>query len=192
MAKIKFCGMTNLDDCKEAVNLGVDFVGFVFYKKSARAVSPDDARRIVEKLCAKVRTVGVFVEEGDGEIEEVVGYCGLDFAQVYRASAAANSIRAVRVGLKRPETPEGGLLLFDSETETIGGAGVSFDLGLLKGCDVLGRAFIAGGIGVHNVEEVLRLRPFGVDLASSIEARPGIKDRAKMKKFVEKVRAFRL
>jgi phosphoribosylanthranilate isomerase len=192
MVKIKFCGMTNLDDCRRAVDLGVDFVGFVFYRKSRRAVNPAAVRRIVEKLEGGATTVGVFVEEGDRVIEEIVGYCGLDYAQVYRPSALPNAIRALRVGQGRPDAPGDGLVLFDSDTKGFGGSGRSFDLGLLKDCDALGRAFIAGGIDESNVEKALRMAPFGIDLVSSIEASPGRKERLKMEKFVEKVRAFRL
>jgi phosphoribosylanthranilate isomerase len=190
MVKIKFCGMTSLPDCKRAVDLGIDFVGFVFYKKSRRAVTPATVRQIVEKLGGKALTVGVFVEESDREIEEIVGYCGLDYAQVYRPSAVPNAIRALRVGATCPETPKEGLILFDSDTEAVGGSGRRFEIGLLKGCAALGRAFIAGGIDGRNVEDALRMKPFGIDLVSSLEASPGRKDHVKMEKFVVKVRAF--
>ncbi|MGD0229744.1 MAG: phosphoribosylanthranilate isomerase [Syntrophorhabdales bacterium] len=191
MVRIKFCGMTNLDDCRRAADLPVDFAGFVFYRGSKRAVTPLTARRIIEGLDGKVRTVGVFVEETDREMEEIVGYCGLDFAQVYRESALPNTIRVVRVGARPPRIPSRGLILFDSDTAGLGGSGTSFDPGLLRGCDALGRAFVAGGIGEGNVEDVLlRLRPFGVDLVSSIEAAPGRKDHKKMERFVEKVRGL--
>jgi phosphoribosylanthranilate isomerase len=192
MVKIKFCGMTNLDDCMRAVDLGVDFLGFVFYKRSRRAVTPGRVRRIVDKLAGKAASVGVFVEESDREIGHIAGYCGLDYAQVYRPSAIPDSIRACRVGVSLPDTPEDGLILFDSYTPAVGGAGRRFDLGLLKDCKALGRAFIAGGIDLENVGEALRMQPFGIDLVSSIEASPGRKDRVKMEKFMEKVRAFRI
>ena len=193
MVKIKFCGMTDLDDCKMAVDLAVDFVGFVFYKKSRRAVTPDRARRITERLDGAVSTVGVFVEEDDREIEGVAGFCGLDFVQVYRESACANAIRVLRVSGRLPDVPGGdGLLLFDSSSEGMGGSGRPFDHSLLKGCEALDRAFVAGGVDEHNVGEILRMRPFGIDLVSSIEAMPGRKDYRKMERFVKKVRGFQI
>jgi phosphoribosylanthranilate isomerase len=188
MVKIKFCGMTDLDDCKRAVDLAVDFVGFVFYKKSRRAVTPARARRIIERLDGAVLTVGVFVEEDDREIEAVAGFCGLDFVQVYRESACVNTIRVLRVSGKLPDAPENGLLLFDSSSEGMGGSGKPFDHSLLKGCEALDRAFVAGGVDEGNVGEILRMEPFGVDLVSSIEAIPGRKDYRKMERFVERVR----
>ena len=191
MVKIKFCGMTDLDDCKMAADLAVDFVGFVFYKKSRRAVTPGRARRIIEGLDGTMQTVGVFVEEEDREIERVAHFCGLDFVQVYRESACANSIRVLRVAGRLPDVPGEGLLLFDSASEGIGGSGKPFDRSLLKGCEALDRAFVAGGVDERNVGEILRMRPFGVDLVSSIEARPGRKDYGRMEKFVKKVRGFR-
>ncbi len=187
MAKIKFCGMTNLDDCRAAVDLGVDFVGFVFYKGSKRAMTYDGARRIIEKLDGKISTVGVFVEEDDDDISSAAAFCSLDFLQVYRASACSNTIRAFPVGDALPDVPAEGLLLFDSAT---GGSGKVFDHALLKGDAALSRAFVAGGVGESNVDEVLRMAPFGVDLVSSIEAIPGRKDYRKMERFVKKVRGF--
>jgi len=192
MAKVKFCGMTSLDDCLSAADLGVDFVGFVFYKKSRRAVSPAHVRDIVERLDSRVATVGVFIEESDSEIEEVVGCCHLDYAQVYRPTRLQKAIKAFRVGKTLPDTAGEGLILLDSDTAGLGGSGRSFDFSLLQACEALGRAFVAGGIDCDNVEDVLQLGPFGVDLVSSIEASPGRKDRAKMQRFMEKVRAFRI
>lgn len=191
MVKIKFCGMTNLDDCKKAVELGVDYLGFVFYKKSSRCMTPEGVRRIVERLDEGAGTVGVFVEESDEQIAELVDYCGLDLAQVYRASRLRKSIIAIRVAERPPEIPPGdGLILFDSYSEGFGGSGGSFDFGLLEASAALPRAFVAGGISEGNVHEVLRLRPLGIDLASSVEEYKGKKDHGKMERFIKTVRSF--
>jgi phosphoribosylanthranilate isomerase len=192
MAKIKCCGMTNLDDCRRAEDLGVDFIGFVFYKKSKRWVSPGTVRRILGKMEGNVLTVGVFVEENDREIEEIMGHCGLDFAQVYRKSTLHKAIRGFRVAdnLKEP-IPDEGLCLFDSYSDGFGGSGKAFDLSILpREKSLLERSFIAGGINEHNVTDVLRLRPFGVDLVSSLEAAPGRKDAGRMERFIKTVRSF--
>ena len=81
MVKIKICGMTNLEDCQTAIDLGVDFIGFVFYKKSARYVAPEMVREISETINGKAKTVGVFVEETEDEIDRLVDFCHLDFAR---------------------------------------------------------------------------------------------------------------
>jgi phosphoribosylanthranilate isomerase len=192
MVKIKCCGMTNLEDCKAAEALGVDFVGFVFYRKSRRFVGPETVRRITGMLGEKVSTVGVFVEEDDREIERILDDCGLDFAQVYRPSLLPSTIRAFRIGARMVDPlPSEGLCLFDSHTEGFGGSGQPFDLSVLpKDAGLLDRAFIAGGIDEQNVRHVLRLKPFGIDLVSSLEAHPGKKDPGKMERFVKIVRSF--
>lgn len=194
MVKIKCCGMTNEDDCKKAEDLGVDFVGFIFYKKSKRSVTPKTVRPIARSLGPQISKVGVFVGDTDPEIAEIMEYCELDFAQVYRPSSLPALIRVFRVsGNLTEDPPETGLCLFDSYSEGFGGSGQSFDLSVLpESRSLLKRTFIAGGIDERNVEQALRLRPFGVDLVSSLEAHPGKKDAYKMERFVKRVRSFTL
>jgi phosphoribosylanthranilate isomerase len=194
MVKVKFCGMTDLDDCKKAIDLSVDFVGFVFYEKSPRYITLSKARQIIETLDGKVSTVGVFVEQTDSAIGDVMEYCHLDYAQVYREIALSNRIRVFRVADKLPdELPDDeGLILFDSCSEGYGGSGKSFDFRVLEGCEALDRAFVAGGVNVDNVADILRLKPFGIDLVSSIETHKGKKDHQKMEQFMKTVRSFSL
>jgi phosphoribosylanthranilate isomerase len=194
MVKVKFCGMTNIDDCKKAMDLSVDFVGFVFYEKSPRYITPSKVRQIVEKLDDKVSTAGVFVEQDDIAIGDVMEYCHLDYAQVYRDIILPNRIRVVRVADKLPdELPDDeGFILFDSYSEGYGGSGKSFDFRVLQGCEMLNRAFIAGGVNIDNVQDILRLKPFGIDLVSSIETHKGKKDHRKMEQFMKTVRSFSL
>jgi phosphoribosylanthranilate isomerase len=190
MAKVKMCGMTNLADCEKAIDLAVDYVGFVFYRRSRRYISPEDARRITRKIGEETCKVGVFVEGRDDEIEAVMDSCNLDFCQIYRRSAIPNRITVHRIGnrLASEPSPEG-LILFDSYSDGFGGSGKSFDFSMLKGAPFLSRAFIAGGISEENVPGVLLLKPFGVDLVSSIEAYPGKKDHRRMEAFMSKVRS---
>jgi phosphoribosylanthranilate isomerase len=190
MAKIKFCGMTNPADCMKAVDLGVDFIGFVFYKRSARYVTPDTAKEMALQVEGRAQTVGVFVEEKDDDILKIMGFCGLDFCQVFHSSHIQNRITTYRVKDHLPEISpdDDGLILFDTYSEGLGGSGRSFDLRLLRGTPFMHRAFVAGGISEENVTSVIQLGPFGVDLVSSIEASPGKKDHAKMESFIRKVR----
>jgi phosphoribosylanthranilate isomerase len=190
MVKIKICGMTNLGDCLAAIDLGVDFIGFVFYKKSARYVAPEMVREISEGIEGKVKTVGVFVEETKEKIDKLMGYCHLNFAQVYGNIAGESVIRAYRVKDRLPRVAASGLVLFDSYSQGFGGSGMPFDISLLKGHSALGRAFIAGGIDEENVYHALDLKPFGVDLVSSVEKQKGKKDSFKMERFVKKVRSY--
>ncbi len=145
--KVKFCGMTNLDDCLAAIDLGVDFIGFVFYEKSARYVTPRAVHAITKRIGGQVKTVGVFVDQNEDEINHLLAFCGLDFAQIYHpVDGIENRITVYRVKDKAPEVHEGGLVLFDSHSEGFGGSGTSFDVGLLGGHPALKRAFVAGGI----------------------------------------------
>ena len=190
MANVKICGMTNVDDCRAALDLGVDFIGFVFYEKSKRYVSPENVRGIVETLEGKIKTVGVFVDESEAEVKEILDFCGLDFAQVYRPMAIPGKISVSRVRDRSPEAESEGLVLFDRHTDAFGGSGIPFEYELLRDHHALPRAFIAGGIDENNVSRVLALSPYGIDLVSSVEARPGVKDRIKMKNLINKVRSF--
>jgi phosphoribosylanthranilate isomerase len=192
MVNIKICGMTNMDDCRAAYDLGVDFIGFVFYRKSRRYISPENVREIVDALEGGVKTVGVFVDESEREVKEIVDFCDLDFAQVYRPMAIDGKISVFRVQDSSPEVESEGLVLFDSFTDAFGGSGIPFEYELLRGHSALPRAFIAGGIDENNVSRVLALNPYGIDLVSSVEICPGAKDRKKMKNLVNKVRSFAL
>jgi phosphoribosylanthranilate isomerase len=192
MVKIKMCGMTNLEDCLNAVNLGVDFIGFVFYTKSVRYVTPEMVREISERINGEAKTVGVFVEETEDEIDRLVDFCHLDFAQVYNQMAKDNWISVYRVKDHLPEVAANDLILFDSYSEGFGGSGTLFDVNLLKGHSALGRAFIAGGIDEGNVYRALDLKPFGIDLVSSVEKQKGKKDPFKMERFVKKVRSYQI
>ena len=183
--------MTNLEDCLAAVDLGVDFIGFVFYNKSARYVAPEVVKEILERIDGKVKTVGVFVEETEHEIERLIDFCHLDFAQVYNnRTAKDNWISVYRVKDSLPEVSADGLVLFDSHSEGFGGSGTPFDVSLLKGHSALGRAFIAGGIDEGNVHCALELKPFGIDFVSFVEKEKGKKDPFKMERLVKKVRSY--
>jgi phosphoribosylanthranilate isomerase len=192
MVKIKICGMTNLEDCLAAIDLGVDFIGFVFYKKSARYVSPEMVREITERIDGKAKTVGVFVDETEDGINELVDFCHLDFAQVYNKPSGDNRICVYRLKDRVPEVTANGLILFDSYSEGFGGSGTPFDINLLKDHSALGRAFIAGGIDEGNVHRALALKPFGIDLVSSVEKYKGKKDPLKMESLVKKVRSYQI
>ncbi len=187
--KVKFCGMTNYEDVKAAIELGVDFIGFVFYKKSKRFIDYSKAKQIIEKIKGEVKTVGVFVDETCKEIEEVMDFCGLDYAQIYKDCPLERRIRVYRIKDKLPEKVADGLLLFDKFTDSIGGSGISFNFNLIKDFQFKDRLFVAGGININNVKDLVGLNIYGVDLVSGIEAYPGKKDFEKMKEFMEFVRS---
>ena len=179
-----------MEDCRAAVDLGVDFIGFVFYRKSARYVAPGPVRDMIGRFDGTVKTVGVFVAAAEEDIDRVMNFCGLDYAQVYGGRGGPRRIPAFRVDRCIPEVADDGLILFDSYSPGFGGSGVSIDTRLLAGHRALGRAFVAGGINEDNVEEVLALNPFGVDFVSSVERYKGKKDLLKMERLVNKIRSY--
>ena len=189
--KVKFCGMTNYEDVKSAIDLGVDFIGFVFYKKSKRYASFEETKRIVEKVKGEVKTVGVFFGCDRKTIIESFKFYGFDYAQVYEDVEGMPVIRVYRINDGLPNVVQDGLVLFDVYTEKGGGSGRSFDWELLKDCPYKDRLFVAGGVSVNNVKFLNDLGVFGVDLVSSVEEYPGKKSFSKMKEFMETVRGLK-
>jgi len=187
--KVKFCGMTNVEDVMYAVELGVDFVGFVFYPRSPRFVEYKTVRDILKQTGGAVKSVGVFVNNPESEIRWAMEYCGLDYAQVYSDIPIERTIRVYRIKDKLPDkVKEDGLILFDSYSNSIGGSGKQFNLALLKNFNQKDRLFVAGGVSLKNIERIAKLGVFGVDLVSSVELFPGKKDPVKMREFILAVR----
>jgi len=105
MTWIKICGITNLDDALAAVDAGANAIGFVFYPKSPRYVTPDTARTIAARLPAHIEKVGVFVEQTVAEVCETARHVGLNVAQLHGKQDADFSrtlFRALANGKQRP------------------------------------------------------------------------------------------
>ncbi|HVI09050.1 MAG TPA: phosphoribosylanthranilate isomerase [Candidatus Binatia bacterium] len=210
---MKICGITNLEDALLAVEAGADAVGFVFYEKSPRCVSLEAAREICSRLPERVEKVGVFVG-ASSTVGDVIAQAGLTLAQIYaRAQSGLTDqflmqlpcrvISAIPVGNLR-ENELCGFHVSDKTRERIfaalidsgssdrpGGTGERFDWRAMT--DLVNRLDLkfvaAGGLTPNNVIEAIQiLRPWGVDVASGVEARPGKKDPAKVRAFVNAVR----
>ena len=202
MTWIKICGMTNLEDALVAVEAGADAVGFVFYEKSPRNVSPESAREIVKALPKSIEKVGVFVGETPQRMDEIAEQVGLTALQFYRSplDSADSGWNVPRGSQKRIAAVSGGRLS-DSDLvglpvstlygvlrhsisgprERPGGTGETFDWtaasrGVQEMSYVLS-VIIAGGLKPDNVHLAIeRLKPWGVDVSSGVErARPGKK-----------------
>lgn len=216
MTWIKICGMTNLEDALVVVEAGADAVGFVFYEKSPRCVSVERAREIVKKLPESVEKVGVFVNEVEGTLCDVADRSGLTAVQMHGDNEdphVADLVIAKRPELKvlaaismvRP-SPDGWAMMWDpdavyaflldsGDSSKSGGTGKTFDWTTsgpaLQNIKKLGRIVAAGGLTPGNVSEGIGiLKPWGVDVASGVEARPGKKDPEKVRAFVNAVRDF--
>lgn len=195
--KIKICGLTRPEDIICVNRLRPDYIGFVFWPKSRRFLGRAQAARLKALLSPAVQAVGVFV---DMPVEEVAGLLRdgiIDLAQLHGEESEEDIrylqevtgrpvIKAVRVRSRYDVEAwldsAADYLLFDSGT----GSGRTFDWNLLEG--VTRPYFLAGGLGLDNLEQVLvRVGPYGVDLSSSLETE-GHKDSEKIRRVMELVR----
>lgn len=205
--KIKVCGITSLADAEKALEFGADLLGFNFYPPSPRCIAPEQAREILERLPVDSSNIAVFVNErrdnvraivahgllGDGRQafrglqfhgEEDENYCrGWDM-QVIKAFRLQE--RAALDGMKNFPAD---YYLLDSWSEGYGGSGAKFPLEWLDGIDA-SKLILSGGLRVDNVAQAIqKIRPYGVDVCSGVEARPGIKDHGKLKEFIRAAKA---
>jgi phosphoribosylanthranilate isomerase len=199
--RIKFCGMTRIEDVRLAAELGVDAIGMVFVPGTPRAVDVRQAARLVAAVPPFVATVGLFLDADPAVIDAVLAEVPLDLIQFHGsespeacASHGRPWIKALAMGgpvdldvqLSRYAGARGVLLDAHRAGER-GGRGEVFDWSLIP-ADVARRIVLAGGLGPHNVAAAVRtVRPWAVDVSSGIESAPGIKDPARMEAFVREV-----
>ena len=201
MIKIKICGITNFDDAMAASDSGVDALGFNFYKKSPRYIEPAKAAEIIAQLPPFVMPVAVFVNEREDKIRDILFTTGIKVLQFHGDEKpefcgrfAARAIKAFQVkdkeSLKHMVHYHVSALLLDSYQEGVrGGTGTSFDWHLAVVAKTFGRIILAGGLNPENVSEAVKLvQPYAVDVAGGVEKEKGIKDHARMKKFITEAR----
>jgi len=198
---IKICGLTRRQDAEAAVELGADFLGFNFYPPSPRCVSPALARAMQADLPETAVSVGVFVNAEAERIREIQQAANLDLIQLHGdeppefcAGLGLPVIKAFRVAgpedLARLAEYRVWAALVDSKTIEYGGSGQTADWDLAsQAARQAPRLFLAGGLTPDNVAFAIRVvRPWAVDAASGVESAPGVKDKDKMKRFIEAVR----
>lgn len=200
---VKFCGMTRREDVVFAADLGAAAVGFVLWPRSPRAVTPDQARDLVRALPPFTAAVGVFVDEPPERVREIVQFAGLTVAQLHgRETPDMLPVIGGRVikALGEPDAdlladaarwPDAVTLLVDAvDPEQRGGTGREADWARAADLARTRRVVLAGGLRPENVAAAIaRVAPFAVDVASGVEAGPGVKDHARMTAFIDAVRA---
>ncbi|WKZ32252.1 MAG: phosphoribosylanthranilate isomerase [Thermodesulfobacteriota bacterium] len=201
--RVKICGITNLEDALKAAELGADSLGFIFYKKSPRHISPRTAGLIIRELPPFVTPVGVFVDEELSRAAATVAETGICTAQLhgnetpeYCERLGIKVIKAIRVrdmaDINRLRPYSVSAYLLDTFKEGVhGGTGETFDWDIAVEAKALGRIVLSGGLNPENVKEAVeKVRPYAVDACSGVEMkdRPGRKDHAKLKEFMERVR----
>jgi len=208
--KVKICGLTNKKDVSYAIDAGADYLGFIFYKKSPRAITPEKCEKLIEHIKDKlslsrknsirnnVTSVGVFVNEPIEYVEKIVKKCGLDAVQLHgeesneycislKKKADVKIIKAVkirnRILLETLQNLASDIVLLDTfSEETPGGTGKRFNWDIL---DILKsskkKIFLAGGITPENVKEAVSFEQiYGIDVSSGVEMNPGKKDPVKI------------
>jgi phosphoribosylanthranilate isomerase len=201
--RIKICGITCLADAHAAVNAGADALGFMFYDRSKRYITPEAVAKITADLPPFVFRVGVFVDPAAEEVAKIAHLCGLTALQFHGsespefcANLALPVIKAFRMCDKMalhelPKYRTSAWLLDSAVPGQFGGTGEKFDWRLARDAAKLGRPVIlAGGLTPENVGDAVReARPYGVDVSSGVESAPGKKDRAKINAFIRGARA---
>jgi phosphoribosylanthranilate isomerase len=200
--RVKYCGITRLQDAQAAVALGVDALGFLLTKKSKRFIDPSRARAIRESLPAFVSAVTLFNNDDEAWIAESLRIVKPDIVQFHGTesrelceSFGVRYLKTIGMGeegaIERTvaEHPNAVAYLLDSNKPgEQGGSGVTFDWSRIP-TNLPKPIILAGGLTCDNVALAIRtVRPFAVDLASGIESAPGIKDAEKMRRFIEEVR----
>lgn len=192
MLAVKVCGIQTEEDARNLAQMGVWALGFILVEGSPRRVSPDEARHLVEKIAGKVLTVGVFRDMDWREVTQIVRFCGFDLVQLHGAESPSfcahfpgRVIKAFGVDegfeehLVEPYRGVARYFLFDAvKGNQSGGTGTSFPWRKIQKL-VEGEVpvIVAGGLGEENLAQLLSLfHPFGIDLNSKVEEKPGKKD----------------
>lgn len=204
MIKAKICGITNLADARVSVGAGCDALGFIFYRKSKRYISPERARRIIEALSPRVIKIGVFVNAREKTVRRISKMCRLDMLQFHGNESPEYCARFKQQKVIKAFRVDGSIdldnllryqpfaYLFDTFVPAkMGGTGKKFDWRLIRHIDGIKRpVFLSGGLTAQNVKQAIKVaRPHWVDVSSSVEVSPGKKDHKKVAAFIKAAKA---
>ena len=196
MTAIKICGITRLEDAEAAVAFGANALGFVLWRQSPRHASLEAMQRIAAFLPPYVVKVGVFVNPSAGDISQAAA-SGIQLAQIHGDVPAWPGgrpplpvIRAVHLGASgvesiEPPVADATIHLDAHDPERHGGTGKTVDWTRAALVARLRRVVLAGGLTPDNVAQAIgTVRPYAVDVASGVEASPGVKDHELMRRFI--------
>jgi phosphoribosylanthranilate isomerase len=206
MTRIKICGITNAEDARAACEAGADAIGLNFYPRSPRTLSVEKAVELRALIPPGVQVFGVFVNAEADEVMKIFRQVRLDALQLHgdespaavaQLARTAPVFKALRVGpdfsaatLENYQGVSG--FLFDTADAgpgQYGGTGRLADWGVAQQAARSHRVILAGGLNAENVAAaILQVRPYGVDVASGVEASPGAKDHAQLCDFVREAR----
>lgn len=206
MAQVKICGLSHPEHVAAAVDAGARYVGFVFFARSPRAVTAEQAAALALDVPAGVARVGLFVNPDDAALDAVLAQVPLDIIQLHGSEPPERvaEIKALTglpvmkaVGVAGPGDLDAlwdyglvaDMLLIDAKAppgaDLPGGNGLPFDWRLLAGRRIVKPWLLAGGLTPQNVAEAIRLTgAAGIDVSSGVETAPGVKDSGLIRDFV--------
>ncbi|OGW78146.1 MAG: hypothetical protein A2Z83_05365 [Omnitrophica bacterium GWA2_52_8] len=204
MTRVKICGNTNPEDAKLAIELGADYLGFIF-AESKRKISLATANRIVASVPHFHHFVGVFLNQPRDYVERIAGELALPYLQFHGDETARyckyfmdknyRVIKTFRIkdemSLRRIDEYNVSNFLFDTyDKDQFGGTGVAFDWNLISDRPFIHeKLFLAGGLNIRNVQNAIRsVAPYAVDVASGVEVEPGKKDPQLLETFMTLVK----
>jgi phosphoribosylanthranilate isomerase len=201
--KIKICGITNIEDALTAESLGANAVGFIFYNKSKRYVTPEQAKPIIKSLSPFTTKVGVTVNETLENINKISQQTGINLVQLH-GDEKPNIIKSISLPVIKSFRIDDNFdysklnqyhncsILLDAYSENdYGGTSNKFNWEMIPS-EMKNKIILAGGIASDNIEFIYKdINPAAVDLSSSLEIAPGKKDKKKMEEFFNKVNLIR-
>lgn len=206
--KIKFCGITTLQDARFASGALVDYLGFIFYEKSPRYLDPAKAGAIINWIEGP-EFVGVFVNQPLDDVNMISRQTGIDFVQLHGNESPDYCQLVDKAVIKAIHVTEGDTasdlrsriepyihsidyLLFDTKIKgRWGGTGQSFDWSLIENVAKDVPFFLSGGLSVENIRSACKtVRPYAIDVSSGIEMKPGVKDYDKIEAFMEEISSY--
>jgi len=202
VTEIKICGITNREDAYAAVDSGVDALGFIFYKKSPRYISPEKAKDIIEELPPAVTKVGVFVNHDVSEVKTIFEFCRLNLLQLHgnespdycRDFPASLLIKAISpkpgddLGILS-HYPIKAFLVDSYDPERYGGTGKTSNWELAATLSTMLHLILSGGLQKENIiDAIAAVSPLAVDINSGVEVSPGKKNHHKIREIVDVIR----
>lgn len=199
--RVKICGITRECDVEAVCNAGADAIGFVFYAQSPRAVKPEQAKKLAQKVSPFVTRIGLFVDAADKQIFDILGETNLDVLQFHGNEPEQDCvkfqkpyIKAIRmvpgldISAEIDKYPSALGFLLDSYKQGVpGGTGQVFDWQSIPD-NITQPIILAGGLSPSNVSEAIQtVRPYAVDVSGGVETKPGIKDNTLIQRFIDEV-----
>lgn len=195
MNRVKICGITNLEDALCAVECGADALGFVFYEKSPRYITPKKALEIVKQLPPFVQRVGLFVNVSAQEINATCKQAQMSFAQIHfeadeslYQNLEVPYLRVIRATCKEDiKQFSNEYRIVDAFVPSYGGEGKRVDINWFSGIDCL-KIILAGGLNAQNIDELKSFDFYGFDVSSGVEKIKGKKDSKKIIEFLQRAK----